>query len=143
MFTSSVNVAFFGTEIVDGKESDTTTTPSTMTHLDTYSSSKATAESIVLSAAAAAENDSFLKTCVLRLAGVYGPHEQIIVGRTFRSLLNGCDMFSCFPPKVRVDFVHIDNAVQAHLKANSGFLLCGLALNFYNSGLFFAHSKVQ
>ena len=112
MFTSSVNVAFSGTEIVDGKESDTTTTA---THLDTYSSSKATAESIVLSAST--ENGSLLHTCVLRLAGVYGPHEQIIVGRTFRSLLNGCDMFSCFPPKVRVDFVHIDNAVQAHLKA--------------------------
>ena len=31
-------------------------------------------------------------------------------------MLNGWDMFSCFPDDIKVDFVHIDNVIQAHLK---------------------------
>ena len=129
MFTSSVNVAFSGTEVVEGTEH--ASSPGGLggtAHLDTYSRCKAQAEDIVLAANGrlTADGTTRLKTCILRLAGVYGPHEQIIVGRTFRSLLNGCDMFSCFPEDVKVDFVHIDNAVQAHVKAG-----------FYFRGTFF------
>jgi nucleoside-diphosphate-sugar epimerase len=52
-----------------------------------------------------------------RLAGVYGPGEQIILGRSVKLIRVGIarDTFSS-KENLLIDFVHIKNVVQAHIK---------------------------
>ena len=55
-----------------------------------------------------------------RLAGVYGPNEQIILGRSVKLIRCGIAR-DTFTQKegLLIDFVHINNVVQAHLKVST------------------------
>lgn len=68
IYTSSVDVVFDGTPIVDGDES----LPYPKHHLDYYSQTKMLAEQAIIAA-----NDSYgVATCSLRAPGLYGAHDR-------------------------------------------------------------------
>ena len=54
-----------------------------------------------------------------RLAGVYGPYEDMIVNRSLAFLQSKLSMlFVCYDKDIRVDFVHIRNVIQAHINVD-------------------------
>ena len=61
-----------------------------------------------------------IKTCLLlRLAGVYGPGEKMIVKRSLAYLESKiASSFVCYNKNLQTDFVHIRNVVQATVKVN-------------------------
>ena len=54
-----------------------------------------------------------------RLAGVYGPGEMVILGRSLRVIQSGI-LRETLSQKLdlKIDFVHIKNVVQAHVKVS-------------------------
>ena len=54
---------------------------------------------------------------IFRLGGVYGPGEQTILGRSLKLMSTKLGFLSfCHRRDLKIDFLHIDNAVQGHLK---------------------------
>lgn len=80
---------------------------------DQYTRSKKLAETMVISAAA-----DCMKTCSLRLGGIYGPGEGWILPRLIQFIKLGILTLFSFS-HVTIDFLHIDNCVQAHVKVVS------------------------
>ena len=116
VFTSTVNVAFSGVNVINGNE-DSHLWPENL--CDVYSSSKQQAEKIVIRADGRINRSGArIKTCILRLAGVYGPEEMIILGRSLKVIQSGLtkDIFAR-KKNLKIDFVHVKNVVQAHVKA--------------------------
>ncbi|CAL1526352.1 unnamed protein product [Lymnaea stagnalis] len=58
-----------------------------------------------------------LRCCVLRLAGVYGPGEQRHIPRIMSYLEQGLVKVTYGAKDSLVDFLHVDNLVQAHMLA--------------------------
>ena len=114
VFTSTVNVVFAGQEILNGTEESHFWLEKG--HLDFYSETKHQAEKLVIEASSSPK----LKTCVLRLGGVYGPGEQTILGRSLKLMSTKLGFLSfCHRPDLKIDFLHIDNAVQGHFKVRN------------------------
>ncbi len=67
IYAGSVDAVFAGTPIRDGDE----TLPYPKTHLDYYSATKMLGEQAIIAA-----NSDQLATCSLRMAGLYGEHDQ-------------------------------------------------------------------
>ncbi|XP_063169035.1 short-chain dehydrogenase/reductase family 42E member 1 [Candoia aspera] len=117
VYTSTYNVVFGGQVIENGDES----WPYLPLHLhpDHYSRTKALAEMKVLEANGTVlrEGQGILRTCSLRPAGIYGPGEQRHLPRIVNYIEQG--WFWCVhgDPSSLVDFVHVDNLVQAHILA--------------------------
>ncbi|XP_041362474.1 short-chain dehydrogenase/reductase family 42E member 1-like isoform X1 [Gigantopelta aegis] len=114
VYTSTYNVVFGGQEIVNGDE----TLPYLLDHqfTDYYSKTKKEAEVEVLAADGSSTDDgSTLHMCALRLAGVYGLGEQRHIPRIVSYLERGlvCVTYGSGV----VDFLHIDNLIQAHILA--------------------------
>ncbi|XP_055410036.1 short-chain dehydrogenase/reductase family 42E member 1 [Bubalus kerabau] len=131
VYTSTFNVIFGGQVIRNGDES----LPYLPLHLhpDHYSRTKSIAEKKVLSANGTAleRGGGVLSTCALRPAGIYGPGEQRHLPRIVSYIEKGLFRFVYGDPKSLVEFVHVDNLVQAHilaseaLKANKGHIAAG------------------
>ncbi|TRY61604.1 hypothetical protein TCAL_07450 [Tigriopus californicus] len=118
VYTSTLNVAFRGHEIINGKESDIPR--SDQGFLDDYSKTKYEAEQMVL-----AEPSSMRKT-ILRLGGVFGPNEKAMLPRSITAISSGLlNLAYCLKSDLKIDLVHIDNVVQAHVKALNALLCPG------------------
>ncbi|XP_036896214.1 short-chain dehydrogenase/reductase family 42E member 1 [Sturnira hondurensis] len=130
VYTSTFNVVFGGQVIRNGDES----LPYLPLHLhpDHYSRTKSVAEKKVLEAnGTSLESNGVLRTCALRPAGIYGPGEQRHLPRIVSYIERGLFKFVYGDPKSLVEFVHVDNLVQAHilaaeaLKADKGYIASG------------------
>ncbi|XP_059155159.1 short-chain dehydrogenase/reductase family 42E member 1-like [Physella acuta] len=113
VYTSTYNVIFGGEEIRNGDESLPYLTDDKFT--DHYSKTKMYAEKKVLATNGhlTASGRTF-KCCVLRLAGVYGPGEQRHIPRIVSYLEQGLVKVTYGAKDSLVDFLHVDNLVQAH-----------------------------
>lgn len=116
VYTSTYNVVFGGQEIINGDESlpyyplDK--------HPDNYSRTKCIAEMSILRAnGLPVRGGLVLRTCALRLAGVYGPGEERHLPRIMSYVEMGLFAFTYGAKDSLVEFLHIDNLVQAHLLA--------------------------
>ncbi|XP_062966166.1 short-chain dehydrogenase/reductase family 42E member 1 [Cynocephalus volans] len=118
VYTSTSNVVFGGQVIRNGNES----LPYLPLHLypDHYSQTKSIAEKKVLEANGTAldRGDGVLRTCALRPAGIYGPGEQRHLPRIVNYVERGLFRFVYGNPRSLVEFVHVDNLVQAHILAS-------------------------
>lgn len=118
VYTSTFNVVFGGQVIQNGDES----LPYLPLHLhpDHYSRTKSIAEKKVLEANGTAleRSDGVLRTCALRPAGIYGPGEQRHLPRIVSYIERGLFKFVFGDPRSLVEFVHVDNLVQAHILAS-------------------------
>lgn len=131
VYTSTFNVIFGGQVIRNGDES----LPYLPLHLhpDHYSRTKSIAEKKVLEANGTSleRTDGVLRTCALRSAGIYGPGEQRHLPRIVSYIEKGLFKFVYGDPRSLVEFVHVDNLVQAHilaseaLKADRGHIASG------------------
>ncbi|XP_054856453.1 short-chain dehydrogenase/reductase family 42E member 1 [Eublepharis macularius] len=133
VYTSTYNVVFGGQVIENGNE----LLPYLPLHLhpDHYSRTKALAEMRVLEANGTllGEGQGILRTCALRPAGIFGPGEQRHLPRIVSYIERGWFQFVYGDPSSLVDFVHVDNLVQAHilaakaLGATQGYVAAGQA----------------
>ncbi|XP_011755691.1 short-chain dehydrogenase/reductase family 42E member 1 isoform X2 [Macaca nemestrina] len=118
VYTSTFNVIFGGQVIRNGDES----LPYLPLHLhpDHYSRTKSIAEKKVLEANGTPldRGDGILRTCALRPAGIYGPGEQRHLPRIVSYIEKGLFKFVYGDPRSLVEFVHVDNLVQAHILAS-------------------------
>ncbi|XP_008849699.1 short-chain dehydrogenase/reductase family 42E member 1 [Nannospalax galili] len=118
VYTSTFNVIFGGQVIRNGDES----LPYLPLHLhpDHYSRTKSIAEKKVLEANGLAldQGSDVLRTCALRPAGIYGPGEQRHLPRIVSYIERGLFRFVYGDPSSLVEFVHVDNLVQAHILAS-------------------------
>nr|XP_002761254.2 short-chain dehydrogenase/reductase family 42E member 1 [Callithrix jacchus]XP_008984522.2 short-chain dehydrogenase/reductase family 42E member 1 [Callithrix jacchus]XP_035137734.2 short-chain dehydrogenase/reductase family 42E member 1 [Callithrix jacchus]XP_054104420.1 short-chain dehydrogenase/reductase family 42E member 1 [Callithrix jacchus]XP_054104421.1 short-chain dehydrogenase/reductase family 42E member 1 [Callithrix jacchus] len=131
VYTSTFNVIFGGQVIRNGDES----LPYLPLHLhpDHYSRTKSIAEKKVLEANGTPLNGGgdVLRTCALRPAGIYGPGEQRHLPRIVSYIEKGLFKFVYGDPGSLVEFVHVDNLVQAHilaleaLRADKGHIASG------------------
>ncbi|KAF6028061.1 SDR42E1 [Bugula neritina] len=117
IFTSTFNVVFGGQRIEDGDE----TLPyfdSTERSWDNYGNSKAVAEKLVLQVnnTLTANGTTTISTCVLRLAGIYGPRERRHIPRVVKAMKQGMFLFT-YGDNPIVEFVHVENVVQALVQA--------------------------
>ena len=52
-----------------------------------------------------------------RMGGIYGPDEKTILGRAFYFMSQSVGYFAfCQKKDLKIDWLHIDNAVQGHVK---------------------------
>ncbi|KAK2571853.1 Short-chain dehydrogenase/reductase family 42E member 1, partial [Acropora cervicornis] len=125
VYTSTYNVVFGGQIIRNGDE----TLPYLPLdkHPDHYSRTKSIAEQEVLRANGLSLQDGrTLKTCALRPAGIYGEGELRHLPRIVSYIEKGLFLFTYGQGDSVVDFVHVNNLVQAHM-------LAGIALDTVNS----------
>ena len=94
---------------------------------DLYTSTKIAGERAVLDANGA---DGLL-TCVIRPGGIYGPGERLTYGRLVRALKMGVPLVVFGDGRARLDYVYIDNLIDAQLRAAErlveGSPVCGEA----------------
>ncbi len=119
--TSSIVTAF----CMDGAGRDESVAYSTAG--DLYTKTKVAAERAVL----AANGEHGLLTCALRPGGIYGPGERLTYGRLVRALKAGVPLVVFGDGRARLDYVYIDNLVDAEILAAKrlfeGSPVCGRA----------------
>ncbi|XP_054615434.1 putative short-chain dehydrogenase/reductase family 42E member 2 [Dunckerocampus dactyliophorus] len=117
VYTSTINAVFAGEPIEDGDEASVACVPPDM-HVDHYSRTKAIAEQIVLSAnGCPLKGGGLLRTCVLRPCGIYGPEERRHLHRVMVNVERRLFSFRFGNPQARMNWVHVDNLVLAHVLA--------------------------
>ncbi|CAG7832827.1 unnamed protein product [Allacma fusca] len=114
VYTSTFNVVFGGQEIHNGTE-DLPYFP-LHRHVDHYSRTKSIAEQLILTS----DKKSSLRTCALRLSGVMGLKEKRHLPRIVDNLW--MLKFTYGKRDSLVQFVTIENVVQAHVKAALGLM---------------------
>lgn len=120
VYTSTLNVAFRGHEIINGKESDIPKPDQGF--LDEYSRTKYEAEQMVLKR----PSTTTMRKTILRLGGVFGPNEKAMLPRSITAIKSGLlNLAYCLKSDLKIDLVHIDNVVQAHVKAVNALLCPG------------------
>ncbi|KAJ8344930.1 hypothetical protein SKAU_G00291230 [Synaphobranchus kaupii] len=107
VYTSTVNVVFAGRPIEDGDEETVPCVPLEM-HIDHYSRTKAIAERMVLMV-----NGHTLK-------GIYGPEDRRHLHRVMVNVERRLFSFSFGNHDARLNWVHVDNLVMAHILAADG-----------------------
>ena len=119
--TSSI-VASFCMDAAGGDESAPYSTSR-----DLYTSTKIAGERAVLDA----NGKGGLLTCAIRPGGIYGPGERMTYGRLIRALKKGVPLVVFGDGRARLDYVYIDNLVDAELRAAErlvpGSPVCGEA----------------
>jgi len=110
VYTSSYNAVFFGKPIRGLDETDLPY-PDPSLFCDEYSRTKSMAERMVLEA-----NGAKIKTVALRSAAIWGFGEERHMARVNHLIDLGLFRVR-FGDNPVVDFVHIDNLVQAHVRA--------------------------
>ncbi|XP_041133480.1 putative short-chain dehydrogenase/reductase family 42E member 2 [Polyodon spathula] len=117
IYTSTVNVVFGGSPIEQGDEETVPYVPLDK-HVDQYSKTKAIADQMVLAAnGTPLKGGMTLRTCVLRPPGIYGPEERRHLQRVAVNIERRLFSFSFGNRHAKMNWVHIDNLVQAHLLA--------------------------
>ncbi|MGH0161892.1 UNVERIFIED_CONTAM: hypothetical protein FKN15_042037 [Acipenser sinensis] len=117
IYTSTVNVVFEGSPIEQGDEETVPYVPLDK-HVDQYSKTKAIADQMVLGAnGTPLKGGTTLRTCVLRPPGIYGPEEWRHLQRVAVNIERRLFSFSFGNRHAKMNWVHIDNLVQAHLLA--------------------------
>ncbi|XP_053469311.1 putative short-chain dehydrogenase/reductase family 42E member 2 [Ictalurus furcatus] len=120
VYTSTVNVVFAGKPIEDGDEDSVPCVPLDK-HIDHYSRTKAIAEHLVLTAnRRPLHGGGLLQTCVLRPSGIYGPGERRHLHRVMVNVERRLFSFTFGDPEARMNWVHVDNLVTAHVLAAEG-----------------------
>ncbi|XP_022523814.1 putative short-chain dehydrogenase/reductase family 42E member 2 [Astyanax mexicanus] len=120
VYTSTVNVVFAGRPIEEGDEDSIPCVPLHM-HIDHYSRTKAIADRMVLAAnGRSLKGGGLLRTCVLRPSGIYGPEERQHLHRVMVNVQRRLFSFSFGDPNARMNWVHVDNLVMAHLLGAEG-----------------------
>ncbi|KPP64741.1 putative short-chain dehydrogenase/reductase family 42E member 2, partial [Scleropages formosus] len=123
VYTSTVNVAFVGLPIEEGDEDSAPCLPLGL-HTDHYSRTKAIAERMVLEAnGCPLKGGSLLQACVLRPSGIYGPEERRHLHRVMVNIERRLFCFSFGNREARMNWVHVDNLVMAHVLAAEGLTL--------------------
>ncbi len=119
--TSSIVTSF----CMDAEGNDESAPYSTAS--DLYTTTKIAAER----AALGANGRGGLLTCAIRPGGIYGPGERLTYGRLVRALKKGVPLVVFGDGKARLDYVYIDNLVDAELRAAErlveGSPVCGQA----------------
>jgi len=116
VFTSTYNVVFGG-QVIDGEDESMPYFPLDK-HADEYSKSKAIAEMLVLGASSTNDGiEENLYTCALRPAAIWGKGERRHMRRVHQYIKQGKFCIRFGDPRAKMDFVHIDNLVQAHILA--------------------------
>jgi len=94
---------------------------------DLYTRTKIAGELAVLDA----NGKDGLLTCAIRPGGIYGPGERLTYGRLVRALRKGVPLVVFGDGRARLDYVYIDNLVDAELRAAErlveGSPVCGEA----------------
>ncbi|XP_076866272.1 putative short-chain dehydrogenase/reductase family 42E member 2 [Brachyhypopomus gauderio] len=117
VYTSTVNVVFAGRPIEDGDEDSVPFVPLHM-HIDHYSRTKAVADCMVIAAnGRLLKGGGLLRTCVLRPSGIYGPEERRHLHRVMVNVERRLFSFSFGDPNARMNWVHVENLVMAHVLA--------------------------
>nr|XP_012807049.2 putative short-chain dehydrogenase/reductase family 42E member 2 [Jaculus jaculus] len=139
VYTSTVNVAFGGKPIDWGNEDSVPYFPLDK-HMDHYSRTKAIADQLTLTAnGTPLLGGGILRTCVLRPPGIYGPEEQRHLPRVANHIKKRLFMFRFGDHGMRMNWVHVQNLVQAHvlaaeaLTAAKGYVASGQAY-YINDG---------
>uniref|UniRef100_UPI00398E9F9C putative short-chain dehydrogenase/reductase family 42E member 2 n=1 Tax=Pristiophorus japonicus TaxID=55135 RepID=UPI00398E9F9C len=117
IYTSTVNVVFGGQQIDQGDEETVPYVPLDK-HVDHYSRTKAIADQMVLAAdGTPLKGGNRLRSCVLRPPGIYGPQEQRHLARVAVNIERRLFSFTFGNPDAKMNWVHVDNLVQAHILA--------------------------
>ncbi|KAK7833297.1 hypothetical protein U0070_017296 [Myodes glareolus] len=117
VYTSTVNVTFGGKPIEQGNEDSVPYFPLDK-HMDHYSRTKAIADQLTLMAnGTPLLGGGTLRTCVLRPPGIYGPEEQRHLPRVASHIKKRLFMFRFGDHRTRMNWVHVQNLVQAHMLA--------------------------
>ncbi|XP_036031167.1 LOW QUALITY PROTEIN: putative short-chain dehydrogenase/reductase family 42E member 2 [Onychomys torridus] len=117
VYTSTVNVTFGGKPIEQGDEDSVPYFPLDK-HMDHYSRTKAIADQLTLMAnGTPLLGGGTLRTCVLRPPGIYGPEEQRHLPRVASHIKKRLFMFRFGDRRTRMNWVHVQNLVQAHMLA--------------------------
>ncbi|KAG8433098.1 hypothetical protein GDO86_017398, partial [Hymenochirus boettgeri] len=131
IYTSSVNVVFGGNTIEDGDEESVPYFPLEKQH-DLYSKTKTIADQMTLAAnGTPLRGGGNLRTCVLRLPGIYGPDERRHLPRLVSNIKKGLIFFKIGNLRNKMNWVHVHNLVEAHLLAaealtpSKGFIASG------------------
>ncbi|MGH0139244.1 UNVERIFIED_CONTAM: hypothetical protein FKN15_068653 [Acipenser sinensis] len=139
IYTSTVNVVFEGSPIEQGDEETVPYVPLDK-HVDQYSKTKAIADQMVLAAnGTPLKGGMTLRTCVLRPPGIYGPEERRHLQRVAVNIERRLFSFSFGNRHAKMNWVHIDNLVQAHmlaaeaLTAGKGYIASG-QIYYINDG---------
>ncbi|MBN3311555.1 VWA3A protein, partial [Atractosteus spatula] len=139
VYTSTVNVVFAGSPIEQGDEETVPCVPLDR-HVDHYSKTKAIADQAVLVAnGRTLRGGGLLRTCVLRPPGIYGPEERRHLQRVAVNIERRLFSFSFGDREAKMNWVHVDNLVMAHvlaaegLTAGKGFVASGQAY-YINDG---------
>ncbi|XP_036604805.1 putative short-chain dehydrogenase/reductase family 42E member 2 [Trichosurus vulpecula] len=139
IYTSTVNVAFGGKPIKQGNEDSVPYFPLEK-HIDHYSRTKAIADQLILTSnGTPLPGGGTLRTCVLRPPGIYGPEEQRHLPRVAGNIKKRLFTFKFGDPRTRMNWVHVQNLVQAHLlaaealTANKSYVASGQAY-YINDG---------
>jgi 3beta-hydroxy-delta5-steroid dehydrogenase/steroid delta-isomerase len=94
---------------------------------DSYTRTKVLAERAVLDA----NGKHGMWTCAIRPGGIYGPGERFTYGRLVRALKLGIPLVVFGDGRAKLDYVYIDNLVDAELRAAErlfeGSPVCGTA----------------
>jgi len=106
IYTSSIDVVFDGTPIVEGDE----TLPYPQHHLDYYGTTKAAAEKAVI----AANGSGTLATAAIRSAGIYGPYDKHRFPNVIGNVLNG-QFIRIGDGRAQFSHVYVENMAHAHL----------------------------
>eukprot|EP00064_Thunnus_orientalis_P017263 superscaffoldBa00003622_g17343 len=123
VYTSTINVVFAGKPIEDGDEASVPYVPPDV-HIDHYSRTKAIAEQMVLAAnGCSLKGGGLLRTCVLRPCGIYGPEERRHLHRVMVNVERRLFSFRFGDPRARMNWVHVDNLVLAHMLAAEALTL--------------------
>lgn len=62
----------------------------------------------------------YLRTCAIRPAAIWGPHETRHLPRVVKYLEQGLFFFTFGDPAAKMDFVHVRNLAEAHILAAEG-----------------------
>ncbi|MCB9454562.1 MAG: NAD-dependent epimerase/dehydratase family protein [Anaerolineaceae bacterium] len=116
VYTSSIDVVFDGTPIINGDES----LPYPPRHLDYYGTTKMLAEQAVIQAS----DPQGLQTIVLRTAGIYGPHDRHRFPPILRNALKGV-YTRLGDGRAKFNHVYVKNAAHAHWLAAQGLQQVG------------------
>ncbi|CAL8264942.1 unnamed protein product [Gadus morhua 'NCC'] len=117
VYTSTINVAFTGQPIEDGDEESQPCVPLNM-YLDHYSRTKSIADQMVREAnGCGLKGGGRLRSCALRSSGIYGPGERRHFHRMMENLRRGLIGFQFGEARAKMNWVHVDNLVMAHVLA--------------------------
>ncbi|MBZ0309155.1 MAG: NAD-dependent epimerase/dehydratase family protein [Anaerolineae bacterium] len=108
VYTSSIDVVFDGTPIVNGDE----TLPYPARHLDYYGETKMLAEQVVIQASGV----DGLRTVSLRTAGIYGPYDCHRFPPILRNARKGV-FVQLGDGRAQFNHVYVKNVARAHLCA--------------------------